>query len=168
MNTSDWIAIGALVVSFVSALFSWKSNEISKEANDMSHKSLNINYESTYNDFFTKVKKTLEVFLLFKEDIDSYPDKDISFIREKQKNIIRGIAIIKREKKYKAPTKYALYEVELNSKMKKIIKESNNILDMIDESGMKVLESNSFKKQCEIIDETIKYLRETLIEIEVN
>lgn len=170
MGLSDKIAIAAVVISIITAIFSgfltWRANTISNEANDTSNKALAMSHEAQYNEFYSTVKRTLEIFLIIEKDIDSYPDKDITFIIDKQNIINKAISTIKREPMYKSPTKHILYETELRSKLNELQKESNNILDQIENSDSGNLEGIDFGNQREIVEQIISYLKGTLKEIE--
>ncbi|MCT1798488.1 hypothetical protein [Aerococcus viridans] len=170
MDISDKIAIAAVVISIITAIFSgsltWRANKISNEANDTSNKALAMSHEAQYNEFYSTVKRTLEIFLIIEKDIDSYPDKDITFIIDKQNIINKAISTIKREPMYKSPTKHILYETELHSKLNELQKESNNILDQIEDSDSGNLGGKDFGNQREIVEQIISYLKGTLKEIE--
>lgn len=170
MDISDKIAIAAVVISIITAIFSgfltWRANKISNEANDTSNKALAMSHEAQYNEFYSTVKRTLEIFLIIEKDIDSYPNKDITFIIDKQNIINKAISTIKREPMYKSPTKHILYETELHSKLNELQKESNNILDQIEDSDSGNLGGKDFGNQREIVEQIISYLKGTLKEIE--
>lgn len=170
MDVSDYIAVIAILVSIITAvvtgIFTWRANTISQEANDTSNKALVMSHEAQYNEFYSTVKRTLEIFLIIEKDIDSYPDKDITFIIDKQNIINKAISTIKREPMYKSPTKHILYEIELHSKLNELQKESNNILDQIEDSDSGNLGGKDFGNQRVIVEQIISYLKGTLKEIE--
>lgn len=171
MDTSDWIASGALAISVVSAFFSCKSNEISKEANKMSKKSISIDYDATFNAFFIQVKKSYEDVSDLKSETNIVKGQPKEFTITKFKYIEETFKVFPSLDVRKRPSKYANHYIWLAEISIDIQTECNIIQKIIRESEENYPEKiESFISRrntvVEYIDEILSYLEKIIDENE--
>lgn len=171
MDISDLIASGALAISVVSAFFSCKSNEISKEANKMSKKSISIDYDATFNAFFIQVKKSYEDVLDLKSETDIIRGQPKELTIQKFEYIENTFRVFPSLDMRKRPSKYANHYIWLAEVSIDIQTECNIIQEIIRESEENYPENiESFMSRritvVAYIDEILSYLKKIIDENE--
>lgn len=189
MDISDKIALAAVAISIITAIFSglftWKANKNSKEANDkadeanrlsnkaneISSKSISIDYDATFNAFFIQVKKSYEDVSDLKSDTNVVKGQPKEFTITKIKYIEETFRVFPSQDMKKRPSKYANHYIWLAEVSLDIQTECNIIQKIIRESEENYPENiESFMSRritvVEYIDEILGYLKKIIDENE--
>lgn len=134
-NLNNCLTIISAVISVVSVYYAYKANQKSDEANQLSSKSIAINYDATFNDFNIQLRKNMLEITRLKEDfITIKSQNNWEYMNQTTNWIIDVIVSLQTQKQYMRPSEYYFHYEELEN-LGEELKEQCRILINIGESS---------------------------------
>lgn len=158
---SNWVDISTFLIAIVAVFFACRANKISSEANKrsdeanrLSSKSIDINYDATFNDFNIQLRANEIKVMKLKEDFKKIKTKKNEYMHLSTNWITKEITTLQSQKKYMRPSEYHYHYEELESLGEDIKSKCYRFEDMADSSE----EENLLKNEnfLNLYNETLK------------
>lgn len=152
---NNWLTVGSLLISLVSIYYARKAIDKSDEANQLSSKSIAINYDSTFNAFNIQLRNNEVELIRIREKFMRFKSQNREFFWAYINGISEDVRMIQCQKQYMRPSDYHFHYDQLES-LGEDIKSQCDILKKIahDTEDENLFNNEKFKDN---YSKTLKY-----------
>lgn len=153
--SNNCVTIISFIISVASVCYARKANDKSDEANQLSSKSIAIDYDATFNDFNIQLRKNMSEIMKLRKDFITMKSQNKEYMSQTTKWIIYTIASLRTQKQFMRPSEYYYHYEELENLGEDIRSQCETLIKIAESSE----KENLFNDEIfvENYNETIRY-----------